>query len=220
MLNAETDRTVSSFAWSNGTNQKINTITSAGTYWVQVNNMCETSFDTVVVTTADKPSVALQNDTLVCNYSSIVLKNLQPSQPRDRFLWQDNSVQPIFTVTIPGTYWLQASNACGVSADTVKIAGKVDSCECFVYIPNAFSPDNNRANDIFQISSNCLLKGSIQIFNRWGQLVYRSDNLDEGWNGMVAEQLQPEDTYVYAIQFSYMGQPGTFNRKGAVMLLR
>jgi gliding motility-associated-like protein len=220
LLNAETDRTVSSFVWSNGTNQKINTITSPGTYWLQVSNICETSSDTVVVAAAEKPLVALQNDALICNFSSIVLQNLQPSQPRDRWIWQDNSTQTTFTVTMPGTYWLQASNICGVSADTVKISPQIDSCECFVFIPNAFSPNNDHANDVFQVSSRCLLKGSIQIFNRWGQLVYKSDNLDEGWNGMFADQLQPEDTYVYSIQFTYLDQPGVFSRKGAVILLR
>ena len=183
-------------------------------------NSCDTNSDTVVVGSADKPLVALRDDTLICAFTSIVLNNLQATQQRDRFLWPDNSDQPTFTVKTPGTYWLQMSNMCGIVADSVQIFPRIDSCECFVYIPNAFSPNDDRLNDLFQVSSNCILKGSVQIFNRWGQSVYRSENLDAGWNGLFAGKAQPHGTYVYMVQYSYLDRPGIFTRKGAVTLLR
>jgi gliding motility-associated-like protein len=220
LLTAQSDRTVSSFLWSNGDTSKIATITSPGTYSIKVANKCETSYDTVVISSASKPIVTLPKDTLICEFSSIVLQNSQTVNNNDRILWSDNSDQPTLRVTAPGTYWLQMSNSCGSAADTVQISPKIDSCECFLYIPNAFSPNNDHVNDVFQISSNCLLKGNIQIFNRWGQSVYRSEDLNQGWNGELAGQVQPEGIYVYTIQFSYTAHPETFTRKGIITLLR
>jgi gliding motility-associated-like protein len=220
VINAQTDRNVSSFLWNDRTTQKIKTITTPGIYTITVANKCESSSDTVVITSAEKPMVALQSDTLICDFTSIVLHNLQLTQERDHFLWSDGSDQPKLIVTAPGTYWLQMSNACGSVADTLQISPKIDSCECFVYIPNAFSPNNDHANEVFRLSSNCLIEGSFQIYNRWGQLVYRSEDLNEGWNGVFAGEVQPEGIYVYTIRFSYPSHPGIFTRKGAITLIR
>jgi gliding motility-associated-like protein len=64
------------------------------------------------------------------------------------------------------------------------------------------------------------VEGSIEIFNRWGQRVYRSEKLDEGWDGFLAGKLQPEDVYVFTLQFSYTQFAGMFTRKGAFTLIR
>lgn len=220
ILNAQADRTVSSFLWSNGANKKTNTITSSGTYWVKVSNKCDTNSDTVVVSSADKPLVTLRKDTFICTFSSIMLRNLQATHQNDNFLWSNNSDQSTLTVTAPGIYWLQMSNVCGSAADTVQIFPKIDSCECFVYIPNAFSPNEDHINDLFQLSSNCILKGSVQIFNRWGQCVYSSEDLGIGWNGLLTGKAQPSGVYVYMVWFSYVNSPGIFTRKGTVTLVR
>lgn len=220
VLNALSDRSVLSFQWSNGANKKTNIISTPGVYSIKVDNICDSDFDTVVVIGADKPALTLQNDTLICDFTSITLRNLQATQESDRYLWSDNSALPTITVRNPGKYWLAISNACGIVADTVHVYPKIDNCECHVYTPNAFSPNNDQVNDVFQLASNCKVEGSIRIFNRWGQQVYKSENLDVGWNGFLGGQLQPEGLYVFTLQFNYSDRPGIFTRKGAFTLVR
>lgn len=52
-----------------------------------------------------------------------------------------------------------------------------------LYIPNAFSPNNDGINDVFRVHGNGIAKFSIQIFNRWGEVVYESDDINAVWDG-------------------------------------
>ena len=58
-----------------------------------------------------------------------------------------------------------------------------------IFIPNAFSPNGDGVNDIFSIYGNIDLKEivSLDIFNRWGELIFQGANLNagEGWDGMI-----------------------------------
>jgi gliding motility-associated-like protein len=168
----------------------------------------------------NKPTVILRDDTLLCMSTSIMLSNLTSGGPRDKFLWSNNSIQSSISVTTPGTYWLQVSNVCGSGADTVHILPKVDSCQCFVHVPNAFSPNDDGVNDQFRLSSTCLTQGTIEIFNRWGHVVYKSKTLDEGWRGTHNGRQQAGGIYVYVIRFNYLGRPGAFVRSGTITLVR
>jgi gliding motility-associated-like protein len=170
--------------------------------------------------TADRPAVILRDDTSICMSTALILSNLTVGRPDDKFLWSDNSTQSSISVTTPGMYWLQVSNMCGSGADTVHIFPKVDSCECFAYLPNAFTPNDDRVNDRFRLSSKCLTEGTIEIFNRWGLLVYKSKRLDEGWNGMYNARPQPAGMYVYLVRFKYLDRPGAFFRRGTITLVR
>ncbi len=71
-----------------------------------------------------------------------------------------------------------------------------------VYIPNAFSPNNDTKNDIFSIygDGNLALILSLKIFDKWGEMVFSGDNLapnTEGWDGRFKDQLLTPDVYVF-----------------------
>ncbi|MCP5005269.1 MAG: gliding motility-associated C-terminal domain-containing protein [Planctomycetes bacterium] len=70
-----------------------------------------------------------------------------------------------------------------------------------IYVPNAFTPDNDGNNDFFppQIKvdpDNYLLR----IFDRWGQLMYETRQLDEPWNGKFKDEQAQMDVYVWKIK--------------------
>lgn len=77
-------------------------------------------------------------------------------------------------------------------------------CACKVFVPNAFSPNEDGRNDTFLPYANCVVTNyNLKIFNRWGKLVFESDAIDKGWDGKAnGEQVQP-DVFVYIITFSY-----------------
>ena len=63
--------------------------------------------------------------------------------------------------------------------------------------PNVFSPNNDNVNDKFLIKSNNIDKFHISIYNRWGSLVYESNNQEEGWDGTFMQQPCSEAVYYY-----------------------
>ncbi|MBV7530944.1 PKD domain-containing protein [Chitinophaga sp. sic0106] len=88
------------------------------------------------------------------------------------------------------------------------------------YVPNAFSPNHDGRNDVFRVIAAGVPKlDFFCIWNRWGQEIYRSNDLPGGWDGTINGQPAPVDTYVWMVQgVDYLGR--RFGRKGTVTLIR
>lgn len=81
--------------------------------------------------------------------------------------------------------------------DSVCISYKINCGETFV--PSIFSPNQDGNNDIFRIYGRCLVKMQMSIYDRWGELVFYSDDLTEGWDGTFRGKLMNSGTFVYRI---------------------
>ena len=74
------------------------------------------------------------------------------------------------------------SNNCGSASDTISIT--YENCECKMHFPNAFSPTNDQLNEKYTLISNCTpLTGTLRIYNRWGENLFETTDLKNGWNG-------------------------------------
>ncbi|NNF01352.1 MAG: PKD domain-containing protein, partial [Bacteroidia bacterium] len=90
-----------------------------------------------------------------------------------------------------------------------------------LYVPSAFSPNNDNRNDLFVAQGYGVVEFKIEIFNRWGQLQFTSDNMLEGWNGKYNNDAAPvpAGVYVYKI-FARDDQGKKHNKIGTVTLVR
>lgn len=85
--------------------------------------------------------------------------------------------------------------------------------------PAAFTPNGDNLNDVFFVFGQFVEKFEMNIFNRWGELLFTSDNLETGWDGKFNGTIQPEGTYAFVANLT--DQTGhTFKRSGSVVLLR
>jgi len=89
-----------------------------------------------------------------------------------------------------------------------------------LYSPNAFSPDEDGINDLFKISGQGIVDFQIEIYNRWGQMVYKSSNLSKGWDGTFKGKNLPTGTYVYKIKTSKYGVEQNLVKSGSFALVR
>lgn len=92
-----------------------------------------------------------------------------------------------------------------------------------VYIPNAFSPNGDGNNDFFMVytsNDKGLVYFELTIFNRWGEKVFESNTISQGWDGTYKGQLQNPDVYVYQATYGFRGEPLAQTRKGSVTLIR
>jgi gliding motility-associated-like protein len=88
-----------------------------------------------------------------------------------------------------------------------------------LFYPTAFTPNGDGLNDIFNVYGQYIITFEMRIFNRWGEMMYVTEELDKGWNGFFKGNLMPEGTYVFRATIS--DQVGrTFDRSGTVLLLR
>ena len=104
---------------------------------------------------------------------------------------------------------------CGSSDDDVQVKVYND-----FYIPNAFTPNNDGKNDIFRIlmlDNYKLMR--LAIYNRWGQVVFKTEGSYNGWDGKFGGLPQPQDVYVYHLELQApSGEKIT--KRGTVLLNR
>jgi gliding motility-associated-like protein len=128
------------------------------------------------------------------------------------YLWQPDSLFTNSTIqnplaTIAQSIWISllAENANGCkSSDSIYISVHEDTIPCNggnVYVPNTFSPNSDGLNDIFYIYGRNVELIELQIFNRWGELVFESHDLEYGWDGYFRGQEQPPGVFVYFMKY-------------------
>lgn len=71
-----------------------------------------------------------------------------------------------------------------------------------IYVPNTFTPNGDGINDTFGITGEAVKSFSMQIFNRWGQLLFESDNTELKWDGTFQGEPVPQGSYAYKITAS------------------
>ena len=110
------------------------------------------------------------------------------------------------------------NEACVVSDTTV-----VDNCT-IVWAPNAFTPNGNNINDaFFAKASTSLVSFEMLIFNKWGELIFETNDILVGWDGTYKGKDCPQGVYVYLIK--WLGQGDITRDKkgrkvGSVSLIR
>ena len=161
------------------------------------------------------PSLNLGNDTTICDDE---LFSIQLDKVYDNCIWNDFSSSSTFKINRTGRYWVEVSNQCGKVYDTINVI--VKDCHSFISLPNAFSPNADGINDYFKpINANEINTKLIQIFNRWGNIVFESKNFSKPWNGNYKDNACSEGVYFWVVSYSdYQGD--TRIKRGIVTLLR
>lgn len=162
---------------------------------------------------------SLGKDAMLCYGQSLTLK---PNIKNVHYLWQDGSTRDSFLVQQPGTYTLKLTNQYGCTV-TKSVKADFQQCsECKLYVPNAFTPNGDGTNDVFKAKTICVQIDNfrLKIYNRWGQLIFKSADISKGWDGMYKGELQQTGTYVYFISYKKYGVNGLQQQKGLVTLLK
>ena len=148
-------------------------------------------------------ALTLGNDTCLTGQSAI---QIRATPGFGTYNWMGtNSDQSSYTVRDTGVYWVRVSNICGTRSDSIEV---FDRCEFPVYIPGAFTPNNDGLNDSFGVpllNKNKLVR--LRIYNRWGQVIFETTRTDLRWNGKIKEMDAPAGIYIYYIEMK--GLSGT-----------
>lgn len=91
-----------------------------------------------------------------------------------------------------------------------------------VYIPNTFTPNDDGVNDVFNVKGVGLKKEGyvMEIFDRWGALVYSTKDIDLGWDGMVKGKKAQDGVYIYNVKVIGGNGVGKKEFKGHVTLMK
>jgi gliding motility-associated-like protein len=135
-------------------------------------------------------------------------------------LFQDNNK---VTVLFPDTNTnfvlsVVEFNQYGCQGDVKKIIIESKPCE-LIWIPSAFTPNDDNLNDTFKVVGKVDPKDFVlEIFNKWGERIFVSNNPNYGWDGKYKEQIVQDDVYVYKIICKINSK--YFIKYGSVTLLK
>ena len=114
-----TQSTFSNYLWSTGSILPQITVSNPGLYWAEASNLCGSSRDSIFLSPLFAPAVSLGNDTTLCSGQTITLDGTG-SNAAARF-WSNGSPSSTIQVNSPGIYWVQISNYCGITRDSIVI---------------------------------------------------------------------------------------------------
>ncbi len=155
----------------------------------------------VIAPTADFTTTS----TVFFNNLPITFEN--QSQNASSYYWEfgdgntDTFIHPSNTYDDPGLYYitLVAIDDKGCT-DTIVKPINIEE-EWYIYIPNTFTPDGDRFNNDFRVSTVGIDRLEIDIYNRWGEVVFTSNELEFIWDGTYLGLYVPDGTYTYSVQF-------------------
>ncbi len=163
----------------------------------------DTSFSKTITVNA-YPIINLGPDTTICpNGLPITLTDLiNSTNGGAAWLWSTGETTPVITITTPGNYYATVSIGGCSATDSIDVLR-----DCYIDIPNVFTPNNDGINDYFlprQLLSSGLTSFSMKIFDRWGNLLFETTNIDgRGWDGKFNSVPQPQGVYVYLIDATF-----------------
>ena len=208
------------YTWQDGSTDSIYKVTQAGTYWVKAYfaDYNITTYDTINIMYSSPLIVNLGNDITLCNGQTLILN---ATNPHSNYQWQDSTTNNTDTVNQQGIYWVKVtdSNNCTTS-DTIKINYQ-DCVIPNIYIPNSFTPNGDGLNDVFNIKTTFIFSQfKLTIFNRWGEQLFESEDINKGWDGTYKGQPVPVDVYVFQLTATIKENNMNIKKTGKVTVVR
>lgn len=202
------------YVWQDASINPTYLITQMGQYFVKVTlNGC-VSKDTIKINYDLKPKFSLGPDRLLCSGNTIIL---DPKINDVSYLWQDGSINKTYKATQSGLYYLAATNYCGTTTDSIILNKGV----CDIYVPNAFTPNGDGLNDLFRPGyGDNIIEYKMEVFNRYGQLVFITSDRAKGWDGRINGKPQQAGAYTWIICYKTVVGSQWQNLSGSVILLK
>jgi len=207
----------------------LNQINVGNTYTTLLNNStpfyitntvgsCESEATVLNATVSPIPAAPfLGNDTAICSSDKLILN---ASGPYTGYLWQDGTTQPTINVSTSGTYQVIVSTGTGCETSSSILINVLDNCDD-VHFPTGFSPNGDGLNDKFGPLGNLfLLKNyTLKIFNRYGEIVFTSNNPYEKWDGSFRGKQNGTLNYVWVAAYIYNNR-ATKTQKGNLTIVQ
>lgn len=197
ILNSEGSNNLN-YSWSTGETSTSISVIQEGLYWIKANNFCGSSEDSIMVKFNPLPQISAGNDT------TVLLGTMAQLQASGGISYNWNPFPSLSCTDCPNplafpltttNYYVSVTNENECSAvDSVTVFIDADLA---VYVPNIFSPDGNGQNDILFVRGKGVKSIHFMIYNRWGEKIFETVNLNRGWDGTYAGKELSPSVFVY-----------------------
>lgn len=191
---------------------------------------CESRRVPIRVIVAQNPIAGFQSDYVTRELPGAIFTFTDKSvghAPVAEWLWEfgDGEISdlqdPVHEYAQPGSYPVKLTivDQNGCRSSVLKSAYLEVQMSVMMVTPNAFSPNGDGINDFFRLPNYNIATWEVQIYDRWGNLVYQTDNLEFRWDGSVQGSVAPEGSYTYTVSGHALDQTPVF-KSGSILLMR
>ena len=191
-------------------NEKIQSITKSisGLYAVEVSNGICKDTDAIYLRVISLPTNLL-SDTLNANnpnycfaeeLAGVDISAIGEDLLMYNYLWvPGGETTQSINVKQTGTYSVTVSlDKCSVS-DQISI---IDYCPTSIFVPQAFTPNGDNKNEVFKVVGANAKDFELLVFNRWGEQIFRSTDINQGWDGTCRGDKVQIDVYIWKLNYS------------------
>jgi len=209
------------YYWSTGARTRTITVRKKGTYYVTISNGFCSKTDTINVDFYNPLIQSLPLNTFLCKGADTSGSILTAGQATNYLWYPTGEITKSIKVTVPGIYRVTLSHPAGCSLIDSTIVELCPSDK--ILVPGAFTPDEDGLNDIFRPGNNNYTQYYFAVYNRWGQMIYETNDQTAGWDGKYKGKNSPEEIYIWKMIYRIRTSDGTPAQKiaqGSFILFR
>ena len=209
--------------WSTGASSQSINVTSTGNYSCTVNNGFCSYTDEVHATFNPTPDPLAMHEYYTCLDDEPGYVVIDAGNAGSGFEWSTGEQTQIILAGAYGWYFVQMTNPHDCSLrDSARV---IEFCPASIYVPNTFSPNGDGVNDVWLPLGKSIATMELYVFDRWGGILFASDNATIGWDGTANGTQVPNDVYVWRMKYRFQidegGQVGEEHEQlGHVTVLR
>ncbi len=175
----------------------------------------------VIVNVLPSPQITLNSINETCDSANGNISALvQSSYPPFTYLWSNGMQDTAIYNLSAGTYSITISDSNGCSnTENVTLINDEIGCDYYVYVPNLFSPNGDGNNDVIAVISKGVETLRFSIYNRWGNKVFETTDIQQGWNGEYKGIAQNSAVFIYILTGTFLNGE-SFEFTGDVSLIR
>jgi trimeric autotransporter adhesin len=190
--------------WNNGSfGDSLEVTNDAVVSALSYNGPCM-AFDEAAVTVLPLPIADLEPVYEGCLGDSVALSVF--NEVNASYLWSTGSQEPYIYVlgnnewSVP--VYVTTSNSCGEATSGAMVY--FEDCDPLIFVPSAFTPDNDGINDAWRPSVRNVVDYELLVFNRWGDILFTTNDPEQYWmgNDQGGEHFVPDGVYLYRLSYS------------------
>ncbi len=201
--------------WSDNLSVWNRSIKDTGTYVLELQDSGCFYADSFKLEHIPNSNYGYRLDTTLCFVTPLTL-DFGSKPANTSIIWDDGSNSELKTFPTSGRYVMTVSDQCSTYQNIISI--RYQDCDG-IYIPNAFTPNNDGTNDSFQIHMLEPVRFKLIIFDRWGEILFSSTTYNEAWDGKFKGAAVFDGIYYYLCEV-LTASGNSFSQKGFIIISR
>ncbi|GAB3035989.1 PKD domain-containing protein [Spirosoma pulveris] len=211
------------YQWSTGASTPSISVTQPGSYSLVLRNTLNGCVGRSSIRVGDRPPPAFSytQKAALCEGDRETTTLSASGAAGLSYLWVGrNDTTKTITVQRAGDYPIRVTDPLGCTATAV--AKVLNLCEPRVNVPDAFTPNSDGMNDLLQVFTAYITDYEFRIYNRWGEVIFSSNNPEQKWDGTYKGSTYPSMIYPYVVVYKseFFPERDRVVKRGSVLLIR